>query len=145
MLQNTVAPIIGQNCQTISGLWFWVLGSIQPSVASECLQSSGSMQHSYLETLLWKNIYHFLERCRNSNNVWLRALMQSDCLNPSLFFEHYNRILLCDWVPGSCSVFSFEGVFMPQNFYTFPGLDQGWTQCRTLDVVLYQALRVSEQ
>ena len=26
----------------------------------------------------------------------LRALMQSDCLYSSLFFEHYNRILLCD-------------------------------------------------
>jgi len=23
-------------------------------------------------------MYHFLERCRNSNNVWFRALMQSD-------------------------------------------------------------------
>jgi len=26
---------------------------------------------------------------------WLRALMQSDCLY-SLFFEHYNRNLLCN-------------------------------------------------
>ena len=33
---------------------------------------------------------------RKSNNVWLRALMQSDCLYSSLFFEHYNRILLCE-------------------------------------------------
>ena len=41
-----------------------------------------------------------------SNNVWLRALMQSDCLYRylPLFFEHYNRILLCDWVPGCYSV-----------------------------------------
>jgi len=31
-----------------------------------------------------------------TNNLWLRALMQSDCLYSSLFFEHYNRILLCD-------------------------------------------------
>jgi len=38
------------------------------------------------------------ERCRKSNNVWLRALMQSDCLYSSRFFEHYNRILLRDWV-----------------------------------------------
>jgi len=36
------------------------------------------------------------ERCRKSNNLWLRALMQSDCLYSSLFFEHYNRILVCD-------------------------------------------------
>jgi len=40
--------------------------------------------------------YLFLERCRKSNNEWLRALMQSDCLYSSLFFEHYNRILLCE-------------------------------------------------
>ena len=42
--------------------------------------------------------YLFLKRCRKSNNVWLHALMQSDCLYSSLFFEHYNRILLCEWV-----------------------------------------------
>ena len=47
------------------------------------------------EALLCK--YLFLERCRKSNIVWLRALMQSDCLYSSSFFEHYNRIfLLCD-------------------------------------------------
>jgi len=35
---------------------------------------------------------------------------------------------------------------MPQYFRTLPGLDQGWTQCPTRDVVvLYQVLRVSEQ
>jgi len=50
-------------------------------------------------------MYHFLERRRNSNNVWFRALMQSDCLYSSLLFEHCNRILLCDWVLGRCSVF----------------------------------------
>jgi len=31
------------------------------------------------ETLL-KNVYLFLERCKESNNVWLRTLLQSDCL-----------------------------------------------------------------
>jgi len=62
------------------------------------------------EALLRKKQYSFLERCRKSNNVWLHALMQSDCLCSSLFFEHYNRILLCDWVLGHCSVCSFEGV-----------------------------------
>jgi len=51
-------------------------------------------------------VYLFLQRCKKFSNVWLRALMQSDCLNgySPLFFEHYNRILLCDWVPGCCSV-----------------------------------------
>jgi len=32
------------------------------------------------EALLRKNMYMFLERCRRSNNVWLPALTQSDCL-----------------------------------------------------------------
>ena len=48
------------------------------------------------EALLRKYKYLFLEKCRKSNNLWLCALMQSDCLYSSLFFEHYNRILLCD-------------------------------------------------
>jgi len=34
---------------------------------------------------------------------------------------------------------------MPQYFRTLQDLNQGWTQCPTLDVVLYQVLRVSEQ
>jgi len=48
------------------------------------------------EALLRQNMCLFLERCRMSNDVWLPALMQSDCLYSSLFFEHHNRILLCD-------------------------------------------------
>jgi len=40
--------------------------------------------------LLRKTVYLFLERCRKSNNVWLRALIQSDWLYSSLFFEHYH-------------------------------------------------------
>jgi len=56
------------------------------------------------EVLLWKYTYMFLERCKRSNNVWLRALIQSDCLYSSLLFEHYNRILLCEWVNELCSV-----------------------------------------
>ena len=42
--------------------------------------------------------------------VWLRALMQSDCLYSSLFFEHYNRILLCEWVIELCSVLLIDGM-----------------------------------
>jgi len=37
------------------------------------------------EALLRKNRYLFLERCRRSNNVWLRTLTQSDC-----FFRPYS-------------------------------------------------------
>ena len=47
------------------------------------------------QALLRKNMYLFRGRCKRSNNVWLPALTQSDCLYSSLFFEHYNRILLC--------------------------------------------------
>ena len=54
--------------------------------------------------------YLFLERCRKSNNVWVSALMQPDCLYSSLFFEHYNRILLCDWVIELCSVRLIDGM-----------------------------------
>ena len=36
--------------------------------------------------------------------------MQSDCLYSSLFFEHYNRILLCEWVIELCSVRLIDGV-----------------------------------
>jgi len=36
--------------------------------------------------------------------------MQSDCLYLSLFFEHYNCILLGDGVLEHCSACSFQGV-----------------------------------
>ena len=62
------------------------------------------------EALLRKYKYLFLERCRKSNNAWLRALMQSDCLYSSLFFEHCSRILLCEWVIELCSVHLIDGV-----------------------------------
>jgi len=61
-------------------------------------------------------MYLFLERCK-SNNVWLPALTQSDCLYSSLFFEHYNRLLLCDWVLEHSSVCSFEGVHVTSHSY----------------------------
>ena len=35
------------------------------------------------EALLRKYTYLFLERCRKSNSIWLRVLMQSDCLHSS--------------------------------------------------------------
>ena len=75
------------------------------------------------EALLRKYTYLFLERCRQSNNVWLRALMQSDFLYSSLFFEHYNCILLCEWVTELCSVRLIDGV-SSHNALTFY-LDSG--------------------
>jgi len=71
------------------------------------------------EALLRKNMYLFLERCRKSDNVWLRTLMQSDCLYSSLFFEHCKRILLCDWLLGHCSACSFEGVSCHNAFVRY--------------------------
>ena len=59
--------------------------------------------------LLRKYKYLFLERCRKSN-LWLRALMQSDCLYSSLFFEHYNRILFCERVIEPCSIRLIDGM-----------------------------------
>jgi len=66
-----------------------------------------------------KNKYLFLETCTKSNNVWLRALMQSDCLYSSLFFEHDNRVSLFAWVFGHCSVCSFEDV-TTHSYFTWP-------------------------
>ena len=68
------------------------------------------------EALLRKYKYLFLERCRKSNNLWLRALMPSDCLYSSLFFEHYNRILLCEWVIELCSVRLIVGMISHNAF-----------------------------
>jgi len=70
------------------------------------------------EALLRKYRYLFLERCRKSNNIWLRALMRSDCLYSSLFFEHYNRILLCERVIELCSIRLIDGV-SSHNVFAF--------------------------
>jgi len=43
-------------------------------------------------TCLLKDACFLKKRLRKSNNVWLSALMQSDCLYSSLYFEHHNRI-----------------------------------------------------
>ena len=72
------------------------------------------------EALLRKHIYLFLERCRKSNNVWLRASKQSDCLCSSLFFEHYNRILLREWVIEVCNVRLIDGVSCHNAFAFYP-------------------------
>jgi len=72
-----------------------------------------------LEALLRKNTYLFLERCRKSNNVQLHALMQSDCLYSSLFLEHYNCIMLCEWVIQLCSVCLVDGVSCHNAFTVY--------------------------
>jgi len=76
---------------------------------------------------LWKSMFLFLERYRKFNKVWLRAIMQSDCLCSPLFLQHCNRILLCNWVLGCYS--ACLRVCACHNAYlrTSPGLDQSLT------------------
>ena len=93
-------------CRALCNLLWWA------SVSSHQVQCNIPT----FEVLLQKNVYLLLERCRKSDNVWLCTLMQSDYLYSSLFFEHYNRILLCDWVLGCYSVSSFEGVSCHNTF-----------------------------
>jgi len=50
--------------------------------------------------------------------------MQSDCLYSSLFFEHYNRILLCERVVELCGVLLIDLHVKPQCFRILPRLDQ---------------------
>jgi len=86
---------------------------------------------------------HFEKGSTTHAYGWLMwALVQSVCLY-SLFFEHYNRNLLFNWVLGRYSVCLRACTW--HNTFTLPDLDPGWTQCPTLNVVLYQVLRVSEQ
>ena len=68
--------------------------------------------------LLQKYTYLFLERCRKSNNIWLHALMQSECLYSSQFFEHCNHILLCEWMIELCTICLIDGV-SSHNAFTF--------------------------
>jgi len=72
------------------------------------------------EALLRKNRYLFIERCRRSNNVMVACFDAVTLLYSCFFFEHYNRILLCelcDWVLGHCSVCSFEGMHVTMHSY----------------------------
>jgi len=82
----------------VCGLQFWIQSSIQPAWRAIISSHQVQCKIPIFVALLRKNTYVFLESCRKSNNIWLRALMQSqsDCLYSSLFFEHYNRIFLCE-------------------------------------------------
>ena len=101
----------------------------------KCLPVSGTMQK--------------VQQCR----LWLRALMQSHCLYwyLSLFFEHYNRSLLCDWVPRCYSVSlracAGHNAFVLRQSLARIGLYL-WNMlfaCPTLNLVLYQVLQASQQ
>ena len=86
--------------------------------------------------------------------VRLRALMQSDCLLyrcSSLFFEHYKRILRCDWVPVGYTV-SLRMCAGRNAFVLHQALAKCCTlfrnmrlSCPTLDLAMCHVLRVSKQ
>ena len=74
--------------------------------------SSNQVQYNIpiFEALIPKYKYLFVKRCRKSNNIWLHASMQTDCMYSSLYFEEYNSILLCEWVLEHCSVCLIDGM-----------------------------------
>jgi len=75
------------------------------------------------EALLRKNRYLFLERCRRSNNVWLRTLTQSNCsfrpysLNTASAFYFVTEC-------SNIAVFVRLRVYISQCIRTLPGFDQ---------------------
>jgi len=88
MLQQILAKIVKQSVAYNFGCRALYNLPCRASVSIHQVKRNIPTLRPYCE----QNIYQFLERCRNSNNVFLRALMQSDYLYSSLFFEHYNRI-----------------------------------------------------
>jgi len=88
-------------------LLFWIMFCFAILTFEWLVCGCCSLKH-YCEHTSLKHL--FLERCIKSNNIWLCAVMQSDCLYSSLFFEHYNCILLCEWVLGHCSLCLIDGV-----------------------------------
>ena len=109
------SPVIIEQINTRATISRVAFGVNRPLVVIQCNILT-------IEALLRKNMYLFLERCRKSNNVWLRVLMQSGCLYSSSFFERYNRILLYDWVLGRYSVCSFESVSCHNTFVLYLAL-----------------------
>jgi len=113
--------ILGRSSQFAWNHWVIYFITQKPSILeSKCCSHQVQCDIPTFETLLRKYTHLFLERCRKSNNMWLRALMQSDCLYSSLFFEHYNRILLCVWVIELCSIRLIDGVPCHNAFAFLP-------------------------
>jgi len=114
------------------GLWFWLQVSIQPAVASSV--SSHQFQYNIptFEALLRKKVHLCLERWKKSNTVMLLALIQSDCIYMSSYFEHYlSHFNLCLSARTLQCLFVWVRV-MPQHIRTLPGPGECWTQCPTL-------------
>ena len=98
-----VCPCMHHNYSVISGshacsdcMWRIILDAeLYTTCPGERVLEATRFNVTFLPLrLCYKNTQNlFLERCRKSNNIWLRALMQSDCLYSSLFFEHYNFTL----------------------------------------------------
>ena len=79
-VQKAVTPLLtlgGQNVKSVNHYEY--LGKIA-SIGSHQVQCNILTCEAILRT----NVYLFLERCRKTNNIWLRALIQSDGLYSSL-------------------------------------------------------------
>ena len=91
----------------------------------DCVCSSHQVQYNIptFEALLRKNVYLFLEWCRKSSNVWLRALTQFVYIRP-YSLNTTTAFYSCDWVLGHCSACSFEGVSCrtAHSYFSWPRL-----------------------
>jgi len=104
------------------------------------------MEHSYLWGLTEKKGTCFLNESKRPR-MYGCALWCSQ-IGYSSFFEHYNRILLGDRVPGPYSVIlrTCAGQTHSYVIRAQPRLDSNMRfSCPTLDVLLYRVLRVSQQ
>jgi len=100
------------------------------------------------EALLRKNVHVYREQCIKSNNMRLRAVMQSNCLYS--FFLWTLQPYFSLWL--GARMLPLSAMHATTHSYFTCGLGQGWTLiittwflCPTLDLVLWQVFRVSEQ
>jgi len=143
-LQNNVATNIGQNCQTIIGPKILDAGLCTTCCVERVLVFirlnatflpwgliMNKIYTSFLNDAEILTTYFCVLWC--SQNIYIRPYS----LNTTTAFD---LVTECSDV----SVFIWGRVQATILPY-FTGLDQVWTQCLTLDVVLYQLLRASEQ
>ena len=102
-----------------------VLGEVKQSTIyakfgeSSCKKVFKTKDHTMIDWAGWRHKYNitvregaaFSARARGGRLCsYATAVIQSDCLYSSLFFEHYNRILHCEWVIELSSVRLIDGV-----------------------------------
>jgi len=144
MLQKIVATNIGQNSQTIRGPKILGAGLYTTSCVERVLAFIRSNATFLPWGLIRNKIYtSFLNDAEILTTyfcvLWCSQIIyiRPYTLNTTTSFD---LVTEC-W---DVSVFAWGRVQAKMLPY-FTGLDQVWTQCLTLDVVLYQLLRASEQ